>query len=135
MERVTDDALLRVLAQPYMGKQGSVGHRDVALRPIDRWPIVDSLDLFADWEDSALEQQCCKAIEDLEAEFATARVQLLSRIDRMKGAACDAEKITLQVEEGLAQGFVEGIHNLIVKVDAAGAVFLSNHDPFEVTEA
>ena len=54
-----------------------------------------------------------------------------SRIARMTGASRDAEKTTLRMERELTNALTEGIRAVSVRVDAAGAVFLSNLNPFD----
>ena len=143
---VTDKATLEVLQRPYRGTPHPSDESDFGLRAVDRWPIVSEMELTRDWESLcysvreksrevladqiSLEALCSNATKLLNERFDSTKARLNSRIKRSVGRPSQVEVDLLKLETRFVEAIESGIENPIIHLDAIGAVFLSNVNPF-----
>ena len=136
-ERVTSAELLDELGRPY-------SNTDVNLRP-PRWNSVDEWGLVADWsrvcqdvESSArshlveavdLESVVARAMRHVTERHQSATRQLEARMSMVEYRA--GEERALDVERRLYECLRRAIETPRLRLDSAGAVFVSEKNPFE----
>lgn len=140
LEEVRDQRVLKILELPYSQHQRQDGGRDVNLR-LERWERADALAPVGDWEDLCLrgrrkaeellrsEQRfldgCRRHAKRLHDAAATVDDALRSRIARLTGTVRASEESTADLERRLSEAIASGIQKPSIRVDSAGAVFLS----------
>lgn len=140
LDVVRDDRLLATLALPYSREQRTGGGKDTNLR-LDRWTRVDTLVPLGDWgghcarareaaerllrNDGGLRDRCQRHERELSDGASAIDDALRSRIARLVGPACEAEERAAQFERALAESLALGVSSPSLRVDSAGAIFLS----------
>ena len=71
-----------------------------------------------------------RGLAGLQAQHDTRTAQLASRIARLQGAARDAEVEEMQAEKDVHRRLVAAVRSPSVRMDVAGAVFVSPNTPF-----
>jgi ATP-dependent helicase HepA len=143
---VVDESILEILRRPYSGEPRLGDEFDYGLRAVDRWPIVSAMELTRDWESLcysvrehsqqvlakqiSLEALCSKAMHLLNDSFDNTEARLNSRIRCADGKSRQVEGDLLKMETRFAEAIASGIEKPIIRLDAIGAVFLSNLNPF-----
>lgn len=140
LEAVRDDLLLAKLALPYSQEQRPGGGRDTNLR-LDRWTRVDTLIPLGHWgglcvrareaaerllrNDDGFRDRCRRHERELSEGALAIDDALRSRIARLVGPAREAEERGAQFERALAESLALGVRSPSLRVDSAGAIFLS----------
>jgi ATP-dependent helicase HepA len=143
LEPIDDPRTVALLRQDYDDRRRA--GRDTNLRP-DRWIRVQEQVHRGDWgqlvrdaESSArrvvtealeLRRRCEEARERLHALATRREAQRIARLQRMEGAAADAERQALDVEVELHKRMGQGLVEPQIRLDAAGAIVLADFDPF-----
>lgn len=138
--------MIETLERPY--RPAREGGHDLNLRP-DRWPAVEAAVSIGDWDGlcrrartraeecvrSARDfiEQCTLHADEVRTGAAAAEDLFRSRISRLSGRPRTAEETTAKFEAHLAEAIASGIERPALRVDAAGAVFLSK-SPLRVEE-
>jgi hypothetical protein len=125
---------------PYNQEQRTGGGKDTNLR-LDRWTKVDALVPVGDWgglcarareaaesllrNDAGFLDRCLRHERHLTERALAVDDALRSRIARLVGLAREAEERAAEFERGLAESLALGVKAPSVRVDSAGAIFLS----------
>jgi ATP-dependent helicase HepA len=140
IERVEDLRLLQVLGLPFSRAPRADGGRDVNLRG-ERWEKADSVVPIGDWaglchrardkalrlisEDQGFGERCRRYAYQVRDTGLRINESLNSRIRRLSGKARDSEQRMAALEFTLAEALAEGIEKPSIRLDSAGAIFLS----------
>ncbi len=140
LNEVGDPRLMGHLELPYSKAGRSDGGTDVNLR-LERWDAVDVLVPVGDWDDlcrrarrkaedllranPGFRERCRAHAQRVRDAASSAEGELQSRIARLPGATRAAEQRVAEVERRLADGIAGGIETPSVRVECAGAVYLS----------
>jgi len=142
---ISDTELRALLSEPYITTATEDGGRDYPMQD-ERWKAADRHFDPASWDslcqsargkaEEALGSQVeLEALTRRQGELAEERTvlhvaQLESRLAQLDGKARETAKKQLNLERGLAAALKSGILAPSVRLDSAGAVFISNSDPF-----
>ena len=143
-EEIAEPGTLSLLEEPYTQKQTG-GGRDWNVVG-DRWAAVDALCPVASWQrmvekaavearrracqSPALTEDSRRARRDLATMAARVTAQLGARIERLQGAARDAERAYLEQERMLLLRMDAALEHPLVRLDSVGAIFLAGDHPF-----
>jgi ATP-dependent helicase HepA len=144
-EEITAPDTVVALEEPYTEKPMG-GGRDWNLVG-ERWAAVDARYPLANWKalvETVAAQATRRACQDpsltegsrgarLELATMAAKVtaQLMARLDRLKGAAREAERAHLDRERMLFAGMDAALEHPLVRLDSVGAIFLAGESPFD----
>jgi ATP-dependent helicase HepA len=143
---VLEPSLLAELDKPYRPVRD--GGKDINLRP-DRWPAVEAAAPVGDWEGLCIRarrvaeervknaaefvEMCQLRAERIRNDAAAANDIFKSRISRLSGAPQVAEQANARFEAEIAEAIAVGVEKPSIRVDVAGAVFLSEMPLPELT--
>lgn len=142
LEPIVDPQIDALLREDYdKGRNG----RDINLRP-DRWLRVQTSVYQGDWgllvrqaevrarqgvaDALELRRRCSQAGERFDAEGTRRKAQRLARLQRLEGAAADAERSAMEIESALHERMLCALLHPRIRPDAAGAIVLAASDPF-----
>ncbi len=145
LKQMTDAKQLAVFASPYDRGQGNQQGRDYNINH-ERWETLNKKFPAAKWETLCLKarkaaetmlreqlhlKELTKARGDHAARQAAIRqAQQESRLAHFTPAQRKEEKLQMKLDEAIADAIEEGIRQPAIRLDAIGAVFVSNNDPF-----
>lgn len=140
LDAVRDDRLLATLTLPYAQEERTGGGKDTNLR-LERWSKVDALVNLGDWgglcarareaaerllrAEGAFADRCRRHERELREGAEAVDDRLRSRIACLVGPARDAEERAADFEMAVAESLALGVRSPSLRVDSAGAIFLS----------
>jgi ATP-dependent helicase HepA len=149
LESIRDEHLLEVLALPYFAAKRvrhANSYSDYNLN-YQRWQIIDTLEDISTWEYTIeaankkasdllpelidLESHIEKARQRVDERFRSVQDQLTSRLSYMEKEWGQAERKTLEIENLLHDASLASLNEIQITLDAAGAIFVSSHNPFQ----
>jgi ATP-dependent helicase HepA len=130
-----------LLELPYTKRRRPDGGADLSLR-FERWAAVDAIASIGDWGDLCIrarrkaelvlrngaefKRRCDLYVKRLNERSITVQDALRSRIARLSGPTRSSEEKVAELELRIANALIAGVASPNVRVDSAGAVFLSS---------